>query len=90
MTLQEAIKHSEDKAKENEQAGCVKCAAEHRQLAGWLKDYERLKKEEINKMKYRVCCPLCDNEKCVISTDKCKAEIWAKRKKRKIESEEIK
>lgn len=36
--------------------------------------------EEINGMKYKVCCPLCDNEKCVRGTDKCGAEIWAKRK----------
>lgn len=85
MTLQEAITHAEEKAKENEKAGCVKCAAEHRQLAGWLKDYKRLKKEEINKIKYTVCCPLCDNKKCVRGTDSCEAEKWARRK---MESEE--
>jgi hypothetical protein len=37
-------------------------------------------KEEINRMKYTVCCPMCDNEKCVKKTDKCEAEIWAKNK----------
>lgn len=31
-------------------------------------------------MKYIVCCPLCDNDKCVRGTDKCEAEIWAKHK----------
>lgn len=36
--------------------------------------------EEINNMKYKVCCPLCDNIKCVRGTDKCEAEIWAKQK----------
>lgn len=36
--------------------------------------------EEIDCMKYKVCCPLCDNEKCVKGTDKCEAEIWAKKK----------
>ena len=38
--------------------------------------------EEINKMKYWICCPLCDNRKCVRGTDKCDAEIWAKMKKK--------
>lgn len=36
--------------------------------------------EEINRIKYMVCCPMCDNEKCVRKTDKCEAEIWAKEK----------
>lgn len=36
--------------------------------------------EEIEKLKYAVCCPLCDNEKCVKNTDKCEAEIWKRRK----------
>lgn len=34
MTLEEAIKHCEDRAK----ADCSECAAEHRQLAEWLKE----------------------------------------------------
>ena len=38
--------------------------------------------EEINNMKYKVCCPLCDNFKCVRGTDECEAEIWAKQKER--------
>ena len=36
MNLTEAIKHSEEKAKEL----CGKCADEHKQLAKWLKDLE--------------------------------------------------
>jgi len=40
--------------------------------------------DEINRIKYMVCCPMCDNEKCVRKTDKCEAEIWAKSK---VESE---
>lgn len=36
--------------------------------------------EEINNLKYKVCCPLCDNVTCVKGIDKCEAEIWAKRK----------
>ena len=37
--------------------------------------------EEIDIVKYWVCCPMCDNKKCVKGTDKCEAEIWAKMKK---------
>jgi hypothetical protein len=36
--------------------------------------------EEINTMKYRVCCLTCDNKKCVRGTDSCEAEQWAKSK----------
>ena len=58
MTLDEAIKHCEEKAKElrkqyelydhwdeeeEERAnGCLACAEEHEQLAEWLRDYKRL------------------------------------------------
>ena len=35
--------------------------------------------EEIHNMKYKVCCPICDNVKCARGTDKCEAEIWAKK-----------
>ena len=37
-------------------------------------------REEINNMKYKVCCPMCDNKKCVKGTDSCEAEQWAKSK----------
>jgi hypothetical protein len=70
MTLDEAIKHAEEKAKEHEKMcqryddasgysrshnetirttaakKCEKCAEEHRQLAEWLKDYQRLLEQE--------------------------------------------
>lgn len=62
MTLDEAIRHCEEVAKEKEQMAfdlattfnretinskeCKKCANEHRQLAEWLKDYKRLLKEQ--------------------------------------------
>lgn len=36
--------------------------------------------EEINTMKYKVCCPMCDNKKCVKGTYSCEAEQWAKSK----------
>ena len=58
MTLDEAIKHCEEVAKErNETANltpteygdyinsCRECAKEHEQLAEWLKDYKRLLEE---------------------------------------------
>ena len=35
MTIDEAIRHAEDKARE---LGCTECAQEHRQLAGWLRE----------------------------------------------------
>ncbi|MCR5788645.1 MAG: hypothetical protein K6G83_02040 [Lachnospiraceae bacterium] len=73
MTLDEAIKHAEEVARKEQEKGfdlnthynceteygkkCYKCAAEHRQLAEWLKDYKRLLgaiediKAEIDKLK---------------------------------------
>ena len=44
--------------------------------------------EEISRIKYMVCCPTCDNEKCVRNTDKCEAEQWAKRNAEKIEEKQ--
>ena len=61
MTLDEAIKHCEEKAKElreqpfkekmdiEEVAECETCAEEHEQLAEWLKDYKRLLEEKNRK-----------------------------------------
>lgn len=51
MTLDEAIKHCEDKS-----AGCSKCADEHRQLAEWLKELKSLRQLSANSAK----------QKCVI------------------------
>ena len=42
-------------------------------MKGWMT------KEEINRTKYIVCYPLCNNDKCCMGTDKCEAEIWAKK-----------
>jgi hypothetical protein len=41
---------------------------------------------EIDREKYIVCCPFCDNSPCCRGTDKCDAEIWVKGKE-KAESE---
>lgn len=60
MTLDEAIKHAEEVAEEEEKqaiwlqsregnpnyVNCVECAKEHRQLVEWLKDYKRLLEQE--------------------------------------------
>lgn len=58
MTLEEAIKHAEEKAKdlragaehlrmsENEKADCVECANEHEQLAAWLRELKALREEK--------------------------------------------
>lgn len=46
MTLDEAIKHCEDKS-----AGCSKCADEHRQLAEWLKELKSLRQLSANSVK---------------------------------------
>lgn len=41
MTLQEAIKHAEEKAQDPN--ACEGCRNEHRQLAGWLKELQTCK-----------------------------------------------
>lgn len=38
--------------------------------------------KEIDTKKYFICCPLCDNKKCVRGSDRCEAEQWAKQKKK--------
>ena len=45
MTLDEAIKHAEEVAKQNEEKRCCKCAEEHRQLAEWLKELKQLREQ---------------------------------------------
>lgn len=32
--------------------------------------------------KYWICCPLCDNDRCMKGTDKCEAEKWAKKQEK--------
>lgn len=48
MTLDESIKHAEEVADYDAhgEKQC-KCAEEHRQLSEWLKDYKRLKEQEL-------------------------------------------
>ena len=61
MTLDEAIKHCQEVAQEKryeyqeclavhdmeDAMECGKCGEEHRQLARWLRDYKRLKEQEL-------------------------------------------
>ena len=57
MTIDEAIKHCEEVAEENEKnaksinniykKSCLECASEHRQLAKWLKDLKEYKDARV-------------------------------------------
>jgi DNA-directed RNA polymerase subunit RPC12/RpoP len=65
MTLEEAIKHCEEVAEENEKnakninniykKSCLECASEHRQVAEWLKELKEYKDE-------RVGCEYCKHK----------------------------
>jgi hypothetical protein len=46
MTLDEAITHCEEVAKEQKEAGCEGCASDHEQLAAWLKELKVLRVQE--------------------------------------------
>ena len=43
--------------------------------------------EELDAMKYKICCPMCDNYKCVRGTEKCEAELWKKRRMKQMTNE---
>lgn len=43
--------------------------------------------DKIDKLKYIVCCPMCDLKKCLKGTDKCDAEIWARQKRKEVKNE---
>ena len=43
ITIDEAIRHAEDKARE---LGCTECAQEHRQLAAWLRELKFRRKAQ--------------------------------------------
>ncbi|MCQ2300605.1 MAG: hypothetical protein MJZ81_10835 [Bacteroidales bacterium] len=47
MTIEEAIKHADEVARN----GCSNCSQEHRQLADWLRELVKLRKEK-NEKKY--------------------------------------
>ena len=35
----------------------------------------------LDNIKYKVCCPMCDNKECVKGTLECEAEQWKRKKK---------
>ena len=45
MTIDEAIRQCEDKARE---LGCTECAQEHRQLAAWLRELKFRRKAQAD------------------------------------------
>ena len=49
MTLEEAIQHTLEVASE---ASCDKCKSEHLQLASWLQELKRYRKEKNTKKNY--------------------------------------
>lgn len=52
MTIDEAIRHAEDKACE---LGCTECAQEHRQLAAWLRElkFRRVHQAALDAARWR-------------------------------------
>ena len=63
MTIEEAIKHCEEKAN-----GCSECASDHAQLAGWLKELVKLREEQG---KYENALELT-----VRDSDKSGTDVW--------------
>jgi hypothetical protein len=47
MTLDEAIKHCEEKSSDD--SICKECRADHKQLAAWLSELKRLRKKNKTK-----------------------------------------
>lgn len=52
MTLNEAIIHACESANRIEKEGCVHCANEHRQLAGWLEELKEYKNGELQPIRH--------------------------------------
>lgn len=42
-----------------------------------------MNEHDLDVLKYKVCCPVCDSEKCVKGSDKCDAEIWKREQLRR-------
>ena len=89
MTLDEAIKHCEEVAEEQErkaqcmgrqfvgtamanyQNGCFECAADHRQLAEWLRELKECKTVKRGEW----CQPLMGQGKCDTYCERCHGKI---------------
>lgn len=64
MTIKEAIKHCEEVASgETDQGKCSECAAEHKKLAGWLRELVALRaKQNPDKLdRSRWWCAHCND-----------------------------
>lgn len=52
MTLDQAIKHAEEKGKELlKKDSCSKCAEDHFQLASWLREFKALREKMEDDLK---------------------------------------
>lgn len=85
MTLDEAIKHCEEVAEENEgmcrveeamglglqNAEMMKCASEHRQLAEWLRELKAYKNKD---MRLIYANPLSEAIRCAMCTNPIKSD----------------
>lgn len=81
MTLDEAIKHTEEVAN----GKCDKCAEEHRQLAEWLKDYKRLLTSNHNGKCDRCGGEIYPNTLCIECNDYLARSVFAEEIKQEIE-----
>jgi len=78
MTLDEAIKHAEEVANREREdwVYCIKCAEEHKQLVGWLKELKTYKEQKPKTGHWINCDPICP----CCGEDKFKdldADIWS-------------
>lgn len=67
MTLEEAIIHSREVAREKRTEGCIECAKEHEQLAEWLEELQTLRKVYDFVCEYMgasCCCKYDFRHKC--------------------------
>lgn len=80
MTLDEAIEHCLEKAKEEKRKllkvgdiyACSKCAEEHEQLAEWLQELKNYRKREEMTSVLFLPCELGDDVYCIEETIECK------------------
>ena len=81
MTIDEAIKHSEDVAERYERMEdshdeklkeeCLQCAADHRQLAEWLRELKECRTVKRGEW----CQPLMGQGKCDTYCERCHGKI---------------
>lgn len=43
-------------------------------------EVRKMSEEDLRKEMYWICCPMCDNDKCMKGTSGCEAEQWLQRK----------